>query len=404
MHNLRTVIRFEITRTLKKKSFWIAALSFPVIAAFVGLIIFFSNKTTDEQAKNLANEKYSIGITDESGVLSKQLLAGIGATTFTQEQQGIDAVKAGSVDAYFYYPKDIARDQVKVYGKEAGLFENGKYEGAAQELLKQSATASVSPGEAAILQGKVTYATTTYDTNGNVDPGWLKIVAPGAFLVLFYFMIATFGNQMLTSVTEEKENRVIEMILATIKPTTLLVGKLLSLIALALIQMVVIIVPIVIGYFLLREQLTLPNFDLSQVPLDPLAISIGAVIFFVSFLMYAGLLITIGAAMPTAKEAGGFFGGAMMLLFGPLYAVTLFVSSPESPLVQVLSYFPLTAPIPLMLRNAVGNLSIPEASIAIAILVITTVVITAIGVRIFRFGALEYSRRLSVKEVVGRKS
>jgi ABC-2 type transport system permease protein len=119
--------------------------------------------------------------------------------------------------------------------------------------------------------------------------------------------------------------------------------------------------------------------------------------------MYAGILMTLGAAMPTAKEAGGFFGAAMALLFGPLYAASLFISSPESIVVQFLSYFPLTAPIPLLLRNAAGNLSIQEAAIAISILLITTVIVIAIGVRIFRFGALEYSRRLSIKEVIGRK-
>lgn len=404
MHNLRTVIRFEITRTLKKKSFWIAALSFPIIAGFIGVIIFFSNKATDEQAANLAKEQYSIGITDTSGSISPELLAAIKATSFTEESKGAEAVKAGKIDAYFYYPKDMSKESVKVYGKEVGLFENSRYESFAKQLLQQSVQADVSPAVSTILKDDVTFNTTTYDKDGSIDEGFMKLIAPGIFLILFYFMIATFGNQMLTSVTEEKENRVIEMILATIKPTTLLVGKLLSLIALALIQMVVIIVPIVVGYFLLRDQLTLPNFDLSQIPIDPIAIGIGAAIFFVSFLMYAGLLITIGAAMPTAKEAGGFFGGAMSLLFGPLYAAPLFVTSPDMPIVQILSYFPLTAPIPLLLRNAVGNLSLTEASIAIVILLITTVIITSIGVRIFKFGALEYSRRLSVKEVVGRKS
>ena len=62
MHNLGTVVRFEISRTLKKKSFWIAALAVPAIIALVGLIIYFSNKTTDEQAEKLATERYSLGM------------------------------------------------------------------------------------------------------------------------------------------------------------------------------------------------------------------------------------------------------------------------------------------------------------------------------------------------------
>lgn len=402
MHNLGTVIRFEITRTLKKKSFWISALSLPVIAAFIGVIIFFSNKTTGEQAQQLSKEEFSIGVTDDSGLIAPQLLSAVKAQTIDNPEEGQQAVKSDKLDAYFYYPKDISSGQVKVYGQNVGLFENSRYQAVAEQLLQQSTAATTDPSVQKILKGDVNFATTTYTADGAEDRGFMNLIAPGLFLILFYFMIATFGNQMLTSVTEEKENRVIEMILATIKPTTLLVGKLFSLIILALIQMVVILVPIIVGYFALRHQLTLPSVDLSQIPLDPMRIGLGAVIFMTSFLLFAGILMTIGAAMPTAKEAGGFFGGALALIFGPLYAAPLFVTAPESIIVQVLSYFPLTAPIPLLLRNAVGNLSLFEASIAITLLALTTAGVIAIGVRIFRFGALEYSRKLSVKEIVGR--
>jgi ABC-2 type transport system permease protein len=404
MHNLGTVVRFEISRTLKKKSFWIAALAVPAIIALVGLIIYFSNKTTSDQSKKLASERYSLGITDPANQISPALLKAVDAKKIDTRAAGEEAVKTGKLEGYFYYPKDVSKEPVKVYGKNVGLFKNGRYEDLADQLLKQSTAATTSASIQTVLQGNVKYDATTYTEDGNIDQGFMNVIAPGIFLVLFYFMIATFGSQTLTSITEEKENRVIEMILATIKPTSLLVGKLLSLVALAFIQLAVIFIPIIAGYFIFKDQLSLPQFDLSTIPLDPLAISLGAVIFLVSFLMFTGILMTLGAAMPTAKEAGSFFGAAMALLFGPLYAAPLFITSPESPLVQFLSYFPLTAPIPLLLRNAVGNLAFHEAAIAIGILILTTIVVVGIGVRIFRFGALEYSRRLSLKEVMGRRN
>ena len=114
------------------------------------------------------------------------------------------------------------------------------------------------------------------------------------------------------------------------------------------------------------------------------------------------LLVAVGAAVPTAKEAGQFFGIVMMLIFGPLYAVSLFISNPDNSLVQFLSTFPLTSPIPLMLRNAVGNLSGGEAALSIALLTITAIVVMFIAIRLFRYGALEYSRKLSIKEIFGR--
>lgn len=402
MHNLGTVVKFEIVRTLKKKTFWLAALSIPVIAAFVGVIIFFSNKTTSDVSKELSGERYSLGITDEANILAAPLLQGLEAKRIDSKVAGQDAVKRGELDAYFYYPSDISKQPVEVYGKEVGLFKNGRYQGLAEELLSQSVASTTTTNVRAVLQHSVTFNSTTYK-DGQEDKGFLKLIAPGLFLVLFYFMIISFGGQMLTSIIEEKENRVIEMILTTIKPTTLLLGKLFSLIALAFIQVTVIILPIIVGYFTFKNQLSLPNFDLSSIPLDPLAIGLGAAIFVVSFLMYTGILMTLGAAMPTAKDANGFFGGVMAFAFGPLYAAPLFISSPESTLVQVLSYFPLTSPIPLLLRNAVGNLTVNEALIAIGLLLLTTFFAIRIGVRIFKFGALEYSRRLSAREVFGKR-
>ncbi len=205
---------------------------------------------------------------------------------------------------------------------------------------------------------------------------------------------------MLTSTTEEKENRVIEMILTTIEARTLIIGKIISLIVLAFIQSLVIMIPSLIAYFALKDRLSLPSLDLSSIPIDPARVAIGAVVFVASFILFTGLLVTIGSASPTAKEAGGFLGIVMVGIFGPLYAAPLFVSSPDSPFVQALSYFPLTAPIPLLLRNAVGNLSLGEALIAVVILSISAGIIIKIAVNVFRYGALQYSRRLQLKEIL----
>ncbi|MEO5950371.1 MAG: ABC transporter permease [Candidatus Saccharimonadales bacterium] len=402
MHNLGTVFQFEVVRTLRKKSFWIMALAFPVIIGAVFAIIFFSNKTTDQAASDTKNQTFSIAITDDSHVLSSNILKQIGATTVTSKQAGIDRVTSGKLDAYFYYPSDLTKNQVEVYAKDVGLFDNSRYQGVASALLQQAVTNKVDTQTIAILQNKVGFNSTTYKDGVKYD-GFKQIIAPGIFLVLFYILIVMFGNQMLTSTTEEKENRVIEMILTTIKARALIIGKILSLIVLAAIQIVVIMIPIVVVYLLFRNQLDLPNIDLSNIPLDPVRIAIGAAIFALSFLLFTGLLVAIGAATPTAKEAGGFFGMVMTLIFGPLYAVTLFVSAPDTLLVKFLSFFPLTAPIPLMLRNAVGNLSIPEALLGITILALSATVVLSLAIRLFRYGTLEYSKRISIASIFRRK-
>lgn len=403
MHNFSTVLKFEIVRVLKKKSFWLMSLSFPVMIAAVIAVIYFSNQATNDAATTASKQKFSFVVTDKSGLINPQLIKALDSSVAKSEASAVQAVKSGDLDAYFQYPKDLSKDSIKIYAKDVGLFDNGRYDAVAKMLLTQSVGNDITPNVKAILSDSVKTDTTAYK-EGVVHDGFKQLIAPGIFLILFYVLITTFGSQMLSSTTEEKENRVIEMILTTIQARTLIVGKIFALIFLGFAQMLIIMVPVIIGYLLLHDRLDLPMIDLTDIPIDPLRIAIGAVIFSVSFILFTGLLVGIGAATPTAKEAGGFFGVVMMLIFGPLYAVTLFVSQPEATVVQFLSNFPFTAPIPLLLRNAVGNLTISEATIAIAIMSATAVIVMWLAIRAFRYGALEYSRRLSVSEIFRRKA
>ena len=404
MHNLSTVIRFEIVRALKKKSFWILAISFPLVFAATFGILFLSNKATDDAAEKLKEQSFSVAITDESNLVKPSLIAAAKAAEVkpSDKQAAINRVKDGQLDAYIYYPKDLDHQPIEIYGKDVGIFDNSRYGSLANGLLSASVQSDVNPAIQKVVQGKVNSTSTVY-RDGKVHDSIQEMILPGVFLILFYFLITFFGNQMLTSTTEEKENRVIEMILTTIEARTLIVGKIISLIILAIIQGLLVVSPVLIGYLIFHDQLKLPSVDLSSLPVDPQRIAIGFLAFAGSFMLFTGLLVAIGAAVPTAKEANSFFGVVMILLFGPLYAVTMFISMPDAPLVKFLSLFPLTSPIPLMLRNAAGNLGLGEATLGIAILAAAAIIVIAIAVRIFRFGALEYNRKLSAKEIFARK-
>lgn len=402
MHNLSTVIRFEVVRTLKKKSFWIMALGFPVLMVALFAIIYFSNSSTGQAVEDLQNQHFSIGVTDDSKLVKADILTALKTKGYDTKQQGIDSVSNGKIDGYIYYPKDLSKNAIEVYGKDVGIFDNGRYSAIAEEIIKNSVSGTVSPNVLTIIGGETNTVVTTYRDGKVYDPTQ-EMIFPGVFLILFYMLIAFFGGQMLTSTIEEKENRVIEMILTTIEARTLIVGKIISLVGLALFQGLVIIVPALLGYLLFHDKLNLPFIDLSTLPVNVPRIAAGAAIFATSFLLFTGLLVLIGSSVPTAKEAGQFMGFVMILIFGPLYAAPLFVSAPDAGLVRFLSLFPLTAPIPLLLRNAVGNLHGWEVAVSIAILSVSAVIVLALAVRVFRYGALEYSRKVSFREMFARR-
>ena len=395
MHNLGTVFKFETIRVLKKPTFWLMALGFPLMFAALYGIMFWSQSTTMQAAKELEKQEFSLAVTDDSKLVRPELLMAAKTKTVESKEAGINEVKNGKIDAYIYFPKDIGKQKVEVYGKDVGLFQNGKYGAVAQSLLSQSVASSVSQAQVAILQNKVQLSSTTY-LDGKEHGGINEMIAPGLFLVIFFMLITFFGNQMLISSTEEKENRTVEMLLTMVKTDTLITGKILSLMVLALIQMLVIILPVAAGYLAFGSKLQLPNMDLSLLVFDPVRIGLALVIFLASFMMFTGMLVTLGAMMPTAKEASQWFGLVIMLIFGPFYGITAFVSFPDSPFVKFLSLFPFTAPIPLLLRNAVGNLPAWEGLLGAALLIVAAVFVLWLAVRTFRYGAMSYDSKLSL--------
>lgn len=400
MHNLGTIFSFEVVRTLKKKSFWVMALAVPLLIGGIFGIVFLSNQATQDAVEDMEKQQFSATVMDESGLVSDQMIAALGFTRSNDKLAGIENVRNDTQDAFLYYPADLTKG-AEVFGKNIGIFDNGRYDAVARLLIEQSVNASVDTNTKTVISGNLSVQPTTFEGGEAYDP-LMQMIAPGLFLVLFYFLIAMFGNQAVTSTTEEKENRVIEMLLTTVRARTVIVGKLFALIVLALIQAALLVTPALIGYLLFHDALSLPALDLSTIPLDPARIGTAFVIFAASFMLFIGLLVAIGAAVPTAKEASSVIGIVMTALFAPLYAVTLFISSPESGIVQFLSYFPLTAPIPLLLRNAAGTIAWHEVLIGTVILVISAILVIRIAVRVFQHGALEYSRKLSFKEIFGR--
>lgn len=403
MHNLWTVTWFEFTRTLKKKSFWLSLLAFPALFAAIAAVMYFSAVSSERAAEEQAKEEVSLAVLDHSGLLNPQLLAQAKVSAVAGAEEGIAQVKSGQTDAFFIYPADPSQEAVRIYAQDDGLFGNAKYESMASSLMQASLSDKVSPQIATLIQHGVTTHMTTF-TDGQQRAGFERVVAPAAFLVLFYAVMVLLSNRMLSSTIEEKENRVIEMILTTVEANTLILGKILALILIGIVQVVAIVVPILIIVLSFGNQLNIPNFDLSTLTITTQQAIVGSLTFIFSFLLMTGSLVAIGAAVPTAKEANNFFSIVILAMLIPLYALAVIISSPEQLLVQVMTYFPLTSPVTLFLRNAADNILWWEAAISIVILATSALLSMAIAARTFGYGTLEYNRTLSWKEIIGRKA
>jgi ABC-2 type transport system permease protein len=402
-HNLRTVIAFEFRRTVTKRRFWAITLILPILVFGLGGLIIASNVSTANTADEQKNARFEFLYSDASGLVDAGIAKQFGGTEIASEAEGVEEVQIGGTPAYFSYPADPAKQTVKVYGEDAGVFQNSKYSAVAQSLLAASVEKKVGNAtDVAVLRGEVETSITTFK-DGKVAPGFEAILPALVFLAAFFIVIVFLGNQMLNSTLEEKENRVTEMILTTINPTNLLIGKVISLFAIGIIQLAVFALPMLVGFLFFRDQLQLPNLDLSGLVFDPQKMIVGALILIGGFALFTGTLVAVGAVMPTAKDAAPVFSVVIFAVVIPLYASGFAISSPQAPIVQLLAYFPYTAPITALILNAFGSLPLWQAIIIIAELFVLSVIVLRIAVRLFRYGSIEYTSKVRIRDVLGRR-
>ncbi|HVO28842.1 MAG TPA: ABC transporter permease [Candidatus Paceibacterota bacterium] len=399
------VITFEVSRALKKKSFWIASLV-PLLAILGVFGIIYSSartsqSTSAEQAQ-AASESSRIAALDDSGLVSPQLLAADHVISEPTEAAGIADVASGKLGAFIYYPAEVSTAGIQVYSQDQGVGQT-PYNDLAANLLRESVVASVSAAVSStqavrILQGDPPVSVTTYK-NGAQTPGVAAIIAPGLFLAAFMLFFILLGPIIISSTSEEKENRVAEILLTSVKTGDLIGGKAISIIILGVVQGAVIMVPTILAA--LRYPALVPGgISLGRIPLDPVAITIGALFLVAGFTLFTGLIMGAGSMVPGTNTANRFMGVFVIWIYVPIWALSLIITAPRSAEVAILTYFPLTAPTTVLLRNALGTLSPGEAAVSFVILAATAVLAIWFAIRAFRYGSMEHGRRIGIRELL----
>jgi len=399
--NIATVVSFEVVRTLRTRVFWIGALLGPILfAGIMAIAVASSASASDEGA---LGESFSFEWVDQSGLINVKLMEAVGGVHVTDAVQGIEDVRTGKVEAFFEFPADPANNPILVAAQDRGIVGSDQYSSVASELLRRSAGDELNnPMLVKLASGDIAVSLTTYK-DGAISPGVWGIIPPLLYIGLFFIIVVMQGNRMLTATLEEKENRVTEMILTTIKPTALLTGKVIALGVIGLVQAVVIVIPsVVVAVWLVRAGL-LKSLDLGKLVFEPAPMIIGALLLVGGFLVFTCSLVAIGAAMPTVKDAQGMYATVILLLIIPLYLIAWMITSPDNLLIRIFTYFPWTAPMTAMGRNAIGNLPWWQGLLVSAILFATAYVVFRIASRLFQYGSVEYSKRTDFKAAVRMK-
>ena len=409
MDKLKIVIKHEYLTIVKQPSFWIIMLAIPAIIALVLGLSYLGNKSSQDRINELAKDLKNVAIVDKSGLLNKDVITSSGLTVSpTTEADSLqEAVRDGNKQALIVYPETLSKDRkYTIYLSSTDFTMMGTVTSLGDNLLKTSLFLPLGSADIIALaqQGAETQVITY--KNGDETAGLNEYVVPGLFVVLFYIIFAFSVGYMLTSVSEEKENRSMEMVLTYIAPRNLIVGKLLAVILVTLTQVVFFALLAVIAYFVMQSlgnAISLPaGIELQKLVFNPLTIFFGASYLIVGFLMFAGFMTATAAITPSTKEANSFSAVFYVGAFIPFYFVTMILTDPENPITRFITFFPLTSPVVALLRNAVGNMSLLEASLALFVMTVFMIISIWIAIRAFSRGALEYSSNIKLRNLFNK--
>lgn len=406
MSKLRAVIRHEYTTIVKQPSFWIMMLALPVIIGVVSLLIFISGKASTDRLDSLAQDIKNVAVVDESGYVPAKIVEAGGQQV--RSASDLAALKKevadGTLNGLIHYPSNLKEAKnFEVYVNSNDLSRIQTVQQLADTLLQASLFAPLGSADViALAQNGASSTLVTYE-NGKESPGFNKYIIPGVFAVAFYLILFFSVGYILTSISEEKENRSMEMALTYLKPRALILGKLIGVILVTLTQLAFMGALIGIALLVLTQtdaiNVQLPaGIDLAKLVFDPVAIFFGAGFLIAGFMLFAGLMAITAAALP-ARQANAFSGVFYVAGFAPFYMIQLILTDATNPVTTFVTFFPLTSPIVTLVRNTVGNMSLLESSLALATMTAFMLLAVWLAVKVFPKGALEYQNPISLKSL-----
>lgn len=403
MRNIGLVIKHEIRNTIGKPSFWLTTFLLPaIIMVFTFGAQFFGNQMIETEEDVLSAEgtaAVAIGYVDHAGIIT-QLPPGLPETlfqAFPDEGAAHAALLSGQLREYYVIAQDyIATGSVIAVEKEFAPLGNIGTGDVFRYVISYNLV------DDDVLARRVAYPITSLettaleaaDTNAGADFGTRFIVGYGVIFI-FFFVLSMSSGFMLRSVSQEKENLTAEVLLVSLRPRDLMLGKVLGLGFVGLLQMV-----IWLGGSMLTMQrggsaLATLGIVLGQITLPPGFLVWGLLYFVLGYILYASALGAIGALAPNARESGQFTFIVMVPMMIPLLLSNAFIETPNGALATAVSLFPLTAPTAMLPRLAAGGVPFWQPAVGLAALAVTTYLFVLLAARFFRADTLLSSASMS---------
>ena len=429
MNHTRLIIAREYLTQVKNKKFIIITLSIPFLIVGLGLFISFLSNVNSDSIKNIT-------VVDNSGIFENSLLST--DTVKFSFLENLDEEEAKMIsqdkndDALIFIPSvmDIKNIDYVELSKSIKLISEdspsltliSSIESKLEKILTDLNYTSSGLDLETIKESKIYINLVQVSFEGEESTkidGIFKMAFGFIIGMLLYMFVFIYGSMILRSVLEEKTSRIIEIIISSVKPTQLMMGKIVGTSLVAFTQIFIwtaltLVVSTLVSSIFGVSTSELNSLDVSDAQVNSgiqtffsalfnlplLNIFIAFVFFFISGLfLYGSLFAAVGAAVDSETDANQFmFPLSMPLIIGLYVGIFTVSEDPSGTIPTIFSHIPFTSPIVMMMRIPYG-VPIYEQLISLSILVATFFAIVWFAAKIYRVGILMYGQKPSYKDL-----
>jgi len=412
MRKVLAVIRREFVERVRTKMFWVMAVLGPVFfAALVFLPILFSRA---------GGVKRIVVVDGTAGAIGAQVVDALQRTKFVNPDRiatgpgVVDSltreVGAKRLDGFLILTEALVDSGKAEYraSNVSSFATNATIESALSRIANAARLerAGVNPAVVAQAQIRIDLATKKISGSKTTGENAAQSFSLAYFMaIILYMAILLYGVNVMSSVLEEKTTRIVEVLVSSLRPFELMLGKVLGVGAVSLFQFVIWGVS---ARLLISQRSRLVGqqglqdagqvFQIPAVTLETAAIFIAY--FLGGFLLYSSMYAAVGAISSNEQEARQAQQPVNFTLVIAFMAMFALLNDPGSKLAVTLSLIPFTSPIAMPVRWAAGSLPAREIALSLGLLVIAIVLVTWMASRIYRVGILMTGKRPSIRELV----
>lgn len=433
MSKLKLIIEREFIAKVRNKSFIIMTFLSPLIMVGMGFLVYFLMKKNDEKVKKIV-------YVDNSGLFSKEDFKDSKTVHFLDfTENGIEETKK-KVEAGNYYgaliiPKqdslELIANSIEFYSKDSpGLSIMNNIENKIERKLRNEKLNSFGIDLDKINASRIQSDIKMYNFSGEQSSKLINGLKIGVGAIAGYFLmmfVMIYGTSVMRSVIEEKTSRIIEVIVSSVKPFQLMLGKIIGNASAGLLQfliwgILIFILGTVATSLLGIDVAEMQTANLSAEQLDAAKKAAGGdkmqlliqevlrlpllklfILFIFYFLggymLYSSLFASVGAAVDNETDTQQFMLPIMLpLILGVYVGFATVINDPHGPISVAFSHIPLTSPIVMLMRVPFG-VSWTELAISMSLLLVTFVFMVWLAAKIYRVGILMYGKKPTYKDL-----